>query len=89
MQNQQNPQNPQNQPKPNRVPQRDPTEVERAPGRDEDANDKVVPPPDRHRDPLQQPGDEPDVKPDVIAGRKQPGQGTGAPRPQSSPRQKQ
>jgi hypothetical protein len=88
-------QNPQT---PNRDPHRDPTEVERAPGRNEDANDKGMPSPDRQRDPLQQPGDVPDVKPDVIAGKKDrkgagQGQGTdqgaGSSEPRSPQRQKE
>jgi len=88
-------QNPQT---PNRGPNSDPTEVERAPGRNEDTNDKSMPTPGRQRDPLQQPGDVPDVKPDVIAGKPDrkgagqgqgTGQGTDSSEPRSSQRQKQ
>ena len=83
---------------PDRGPDSDPTEVERAPGRNEDPNDKGMPAPDRQRDPLRQPGDVPDVKPDVIADkqdRRGAGQGQGtrqgtdSSEPRSSRRQKQ
>ena len=84
-------QNPQT---PNRGPDSDPTEIERAPGRNEDPNDKGKPAPDRQRDPLQQPGDVPDVKPDVVAGKQDrkvagQGQGTGLGSDSSEPRSPQ
>lgn len=55
---------------------RDPNQTERAPGRNEDSGNKPPPHPERQRDPLQQPGELPDVNPDVVAGR-QGGQGAG------------
>ncbi|HSD44677.1 MAG TPA: hypothetical protein VLD36_22785 [Burkholderiales bacterium] len=68
-----------NQKIPTPDPDRDPTNpIERAPGRNEDANDKDTPSPERHRDPLKQPGEVPDVKPDVIARKPGSGQGQGA-----------
>ena len=89
-------QNPQT---PDRRPNSDPNEIERAPGRNEDGDDKGVPSPDRQREPARQPGDAPDVKPDVIAGKRggkggDPGQGarqegTVSPGSRSSQRQKQ
>jgi hypothetical protein len=48
-------------------PGRDPNDIERLPEHDDKSRDPRTPPPDRHPDPLKQPGDEPDVKPDVIA----------------------
>jgi hypothetical protein len=86
----------QKQQTPNPDPKRDPNDIERAPGRDdiERVPDRDDAPNERHRDPLKQPGDVPDVKPDVIAGqRRSQGAGSdpghGKPRPESPQRRKQ
>ena len=59
----------QNQQTSNPDRKRDPNQTERPPGPSEDSIRKPTPHPERQRDPLQQPGELPDVQPDVIAGR--------------------
>ena len=72
----------QNQQTSNPDRKREPNKIERAPAPNEDSSHKPGPSPERQRDPLQQPGELPDVKPDVIAGRQgghdaEQGQGAG------------
>jgi hypothetical protein len=69
MQKQQIPNPDQQTPNPDR--KRDPNDIERAPGRNDAPHERAPgrndAPHERDRDPLKQPGDVPDVKPDVIA----------------------
>jgi hypothetical protein len=70
---------------------------ERDPVHEDDANDKRMPGRDRHRDPLRQPTDVPDVQPDVMAVRRRrndseehsAAQSADRSRPHSSQRRKQ
>jgi hypothetical protein len=81
---------------PDQTIERDPVR-KRDPIQKDHSNDKDRPPPDRHRDPLRQPGELPDVQADVTADRRsgkdsdEPGadERTGPSAPHSSQRRKQ